>query len=284
MEEPILSLEKAAMERWRKGDPWGFIALSAEDIIYIDPYQTKPILGLDAFTKLLSQAEGNINYQRSEFINPQTIVLGDSALLTYNYRSSVLNALDEVVTQTPWNATEVYIRRDHRWQIIHTHWSYIHQQVPDQVEIPIPIDTVPKAYQGVCAELMALETAAMERWRKGDPWGFIEISQQEVTYFDTGTSHRLDGRETLSAEYQRREGKIFYDVMDFIDPKVLKLGDFAVLVYRFLSTQLNPNGSIKNRTPWNCTEVFIQQNGVWRIIHTHWSYIYGMLTRDINPG
>ena len=284
MEESILSLEKAAMERWRHGDPWGFISLSAEDIIYIDPYQTKPVLGVEDFTKILAQAEGNIDYQGSEFINPRTVIVGDAAVLSYNYRSSVINDLGKVVSQTPWNATEVYFSRDNQWQIVHTHWSYIHQAIPDQVEIPIPISTIPTTYQGACAELMALETVAMGRWRKGDPWGFIEISHPEVTYFDTGTSHRLDGRESLQAEYQKREGKIFYDVMDFIDPKVQKCGDFAVLVYRFLSTQLNPDGSIKNRTPWNCTEVFMQQNGVWRIIHTHWSYIYGMLARDINPG
>ena len=283
MEDKILTLEKDAMERWRQGDPWGFIALSAEDIIYIDPFQTKPILGLDAFTQMLSQAEGNINYQRSEFIKPQTVVLGDTALLTYNYRSSVLNDHDEVVTQTPWNATEVYILRDHRWQIIHTHWSFIHQQVPAQVEIPIPISTIPIVYEGVCAELMALESAAMERWRKGDPWGFIEISAPEVTYFDTGTSQRLDGRETLSSEYERRAGKIYYDVMDFIDPQILVCGDIAVLVYRFLSTQLYPDGSIKNRTPWNCTEVFSREHGPWQIIHTHWSFINGKQVKEVLP-
>ena len=32
MEETILSLEKQAMERWRHGDPWGFVEISAEDI------------------------------------------------------------------------------------------------------------------------------------------------------------------------------------------------------------------------------------------------------------
>ena len=30
MEDTILSLEKTAMERWRNGDPGGFVELSAE--------------------------------------------------------------------------------------------------------------------------------------------------------------------------------------------------------------------------------------------------------------
>jgi hypothetical protein len=31
----------------------------------------------------------------------------------------------------------------------------------------------------------------MERWRKGDPWGFTDISAPDVTYFDTGTPRRI---------------------------------------------------------------------------------------------
>ena len=57
--------------------------------------------------------------------------------------------------------------------------------------------------------------------------------------------------------------------MDFVDPQVRVLGDMAVLVYRFLSTWLNPDGSLLNRTPWNCTEVFVRIDGRWQILHTH---------------
>lgn len=70
-----------------------------------------------------------------------------------------------------------------------------------------------REYEGVLGEVMALESAAMERRRKGDPWGFLEISAPEVTYFDTGTPQRLNGREALRAEYAQREGKIFYLVV-----------------------------------------------------------------------
>jgi len=39
---------------------------------------------------------------------------------------------------------------------------------------------------------MALESAAMERWRKGDPWVHRNLCP-DVTYFDTGTPQRLNG-------------------------------------------------------------------------------------------
>ena len=275
MDETILFLEKHAMERWRKGDPWGFSEISDRDIIYIDPGLTKPLLGLKEFETHLKTIEGKVNYQKSEFIDPRVVIVGDAAVLTYNYCSSVLNSEGKFVEQTPWNATEVYFRRDDHWRIIHSHWSYVKHKLPDSMEFPLPVQLSQQEYEGILGEVMAFESAAMERWRKGDPWGFIEICLPEVTYFDTGTPQRINGREALKIEYMQREGKISYDVMDFIDPKVQNLGDLAVLTYRFLSTWLRPDGSISRRTPWNCTEVFVRTEGHWRILHTHWSFICG---------
>lgn len=273
--EELISLEKEAMERWRQGDPWGFVELSAEDLIYVDPGQTRPIHGMDKFTAYMKQLEGRIDYQGSEFIDPRVVVVGDAAVLSYNYRSSAFTPGGTLIRQTPWNVTEVYFRRDGEWRIVHTHWSYVNHTLSGSVEIPVPVHPTPKEYEGVAGELMALEAAAMERWRKGDPWGFTDISAPEVTYFDTGTPQRINGLEALKAEYAQREGKIFYDVMDFIDPQVQVCGNLAVLVYRFLSTRLNRDGSVASRTPWNCTEVFERIDGQWKIIHTHWSLIKG---------
>jgi len=89
MKETILSLEKQAMERWRNGDPSGFVEISAEDITYMDPSLTKPILGLKEFKTYMKQIKGRIHYQGSEFIDPRIVVVGDAAVLSYNYRSSV---------------------------------------------------------------------------------------------------------------------------------------------------------------------------------------------------
>jgi ketosteroid isomerase-like protein len=258
MNATILSLEENAMERWRNGDPMGFVEISADDICYMDPGLARPILGLEEYRRAMQSVVGKINYQGSEFIDPRVVVPGDAAVLSYNYRS-----------------TAMYFRKNDEWRIVHTHWSYVRHQLPERVEIPLPIQTSPLRYDGVLAELMALESAAMERWRKGDPWGFTDISAPGVTYFDTGSPQRINGLEALKTEYGQREGLIFYDVMDFIEPQVRVCGDLAVLFYRFLSTWLNPDGAIAQRTPWNCSEVFQRMHGLWRIIHTHWSFICG---------
>jgi ketosteroid isomerase-like protein len=276
MNNEILSLEKQAMERWRSGDPWGFVELSAEDITYIDPGQTCPIVGLEKYGAYMKQIEGQVHYQQSEFIEPKVVTIGEAAVLSYNYRSTAFNEQGEIRFQTPWNVTEVYFRRENRWQIVHGHFSYLPHKLPESLEIPVPIQMSPQEYPGVLGEVLKLEASAMDRWRKGDPWGFIEISAPDVTYFDTGTPQRINGREALRAEYAKREGKISYDVMDFIDPRVQVCGEVAVLTYRFLSTWLNPDQSISHRKPWNCTEVFARMGGQWKIIHTHWSFIGGV--------
>lgn len=275
MENIILSLEKAAMERWRSGDPWGFVELSAEDVLYVDPGLTKPILNLDEYKAYMEPVRGQVHYQISEFLNPRIVLAGDAAVLSYNYRSTATDPDSSIKGQNHWNATEVYFRRGGEWKIVHTHWSYVKHRQPDFVEVPLPVSSSPVEYDGLLAELMALETAAMARYDRGDPWGFIEISAPEVTYFDTGTEQRIDGREALSAEYAKRAGKISYEVMDFVDPQVRVCGEIAVLFYRFLSTRLTSEGAVARRTPWNCTEVFRKISGQWKIIHTHWSLING---------
>lgn len=272
MEDVILTLEKEAMERWRKGDPMGWAELSAEDVIYIDPGLTKPIIGIEENTAFLKRLIGQIHYEYSEFIDPKVVIVGDAALLSYNYRSKPDSTS---ASQMLWNTTEVYFRRDGQWKIVHSHWSLVRHHRPAQIEIPVPVQVSDQTYSGVLGEVMALESAAMERWRKGDPWGFIEISAPGITYFDTKTPQRLNGRDALAAEYAPLKGKIFYDVMDFVDPMVRVQGDMAVLVYRFFSMQLNPDRSVLSRVPWYCTEVFTRADSTWKIIHTHWSFIGG---------
>lgn len=275
MDDDILSFEQAAMERWRNGDPLGFVELSANDVCYVDPGLVKPICSLDEYRSFMQKLIGKISYQGSEFIDPTVVQVGDAALLSYNYRSTQLSSEGIVVTQTPWNATEVYFKRQGEWKIVHTHWSFINHRVPDDVDVPIPVPSSQVEYEGLLAELMRLESAAMERWRKGDPWGFVELYTSDMTYFDTGTPQRINGKAAMIDRFKAIQGTIFYDVMDFIQPVLRVCGNMAVLFYRFFSTWLNPDGSVSRRTPWNSTEIYQRLDGSWKIIHNHWSHIRG---------
>lgn len=52
-------------------------------------------------------------------------VCGDLAVMPYRFLSTRLNPDSSVIKHTPWNCTEVYVRRDRQWRILHTHFSFI---------------------------------------------------------------------------------------------------------------------------------------------------------------
>ncbi len=114
----IISLEQAALERWGKGDPGGFLEISALDVVYFDSYRERRVDGLEALTNLYKMLWGQVHIDRFELINPLVQVCGDVAVLTFNYASYTG---DE---RSAWNCTEVYRRDDGQWRIIQTHWSY----------------------------------------------------------------------------------------------------------------------------------------------------------------
>lgn len=272
----ILSLEKQAMERLRNSDPGGYLKLGAEEILYIDPALIKPIGSLKDLKKHIIEIQGQVHSQRAEFIDARVDSVGNAAVLTYNYRTTVLSAAETMIKQTLWNVSQVYYFRDARWQVVHSHWSYTLGKPPQTLEIPLPVQINPSSYTGLLNELMEIESGAMERWRKGDPWGFYDLYTADFTYFDPGAQHRLTGLRTMKTEMEKWEGQINFDAMDFIEPQVRLFGDLAVLNYRFFSTRLDNRGAVISRTPWNCTEVYVRRGNQWRILHSHWSYIKGV--------
>jgi ketosteroid isomerase-like protein len=114
----IIAMERQALDRWSKGDPGGFLEICAPDVVYFDPYRERRIDGLEALTELYKSIWGKVHLDRFELLNPLVQVIGDAAVLTFNYVSSVGEA------ETRWNCTEVYRRDGDRWQIVQTHWSY----------------------------------------------------------------------------------------------------------------------------------------------------------------
>src|SRR5512132_3226601 len=108
--------------------------------------------------------------------------------------------------------------------------------------------------------ILELERTAMERWGRGDPDGFIDISAVDVSYFDPFTDRRLDGLEALRRLYGQFRGKIRIDRFEIIDPRVQAAGDIAVLTYRF-----NSHGS-EGSMQWNTTEVYQRSLVGWKII------------------
>ncbi len=114
--------------------------------------------------------------------------------------------------------------------------------------------------------IIALEKAALDRWGKGDPTGFLEISAPDVVYFDPFLERRIDGWEALANLYQPLTGQVHVDRYELLNPKVQLCGDMGVLTFNYVSY----GGESQSR--WNCTEVYRRGAEGWRIIQTHWSF------------
>jgi ketosteroid isomerase-like protein len=118
--------------------------------------------------------------------------------------------------------------------------------------------------------IIALERAALDRWGKGDPQGYLESYAPDITYFDPGAERRMDGLPAMQALLLPLTGKIRVERYEMIDPKVQHDGDVAVLSYNLVSHAKRANGdSLVVR--WNSTAVYQRISGTWKIIHSHWS-------------
>jgi hypothetical protein len=118
VEDEIVELESGALRRWCDGDPSGFLEISAHDVVYFDPMLDRRLDGLDALTKYYEPIRGKVRTKRFDMMNPLVQVVGDAAVLTFNFVS-----LDAQDVESRWNCTEVYRRTPKGWQIIQTHWS-----------------------------------------------------------------------------------------------------------------------------------------------------------------
>jgi ketosteroid isomerase-like protein len=129
----IIAMERAALDRWSNGDPQGYVEIMAPEVTYFDPNQDKRLDGLQAMRDLLVPLTGKIKVDRYDMLNPTVQRHGDAAVLTFNlvsYRKQADGTERPIVR---WNSTEAYARVNGRWQIIHSHWSYVR---PD-LKLPI---------------------------------------------------------------------------------------------------------------------------------------------------
>lgn len=113
----ILALEQHALQRWGKGDPDAYLAITADDVSYFDPFLNRRLDGKDSLKKWYSAYRGKMGLSFEEIADPRVQMVGDSAILTMQFLSR------GSVGPARWNCTEVYQQRGDRWLIVHTHWS-----------------------------------------------------------------------------------------------------------------------------------------------------------------
>jgi len=269
-EKPVVDIERSALEQFGRGDIDGPLELCDEEISYFDPFVERRIDDRTALGTHYEKARGTPQYDRAELVGPRVQAFGDTAILTYVLVTSASPDIGSAPTR--WKVTTVYHRRDDRWRVVHSHFALFADSAPRDFEFTERPADLGQPEGTLLGELLGLEDTAMERWRRGDPWGFWELSAAGVSYFDPETDGRIDGADGLRALYTAVEGKVLYDVSEYIAPRVQRFGDVAVLSYQYRSADIREDGSVSSGTRWNTTEVFAKIDDRWRIVHTHWSY------------
>lgn len=119
------------------------------------------------------------------------------------------------------------------------------------------------------AKIIALEEQALELWNNGNPDGFLELSSDDVVYFDPALEKKFEGRKALEAYYNTIRGKVRIVSYKMINPAVQLSSDTAVLTYDY---EAQRDGKVFSM---HCTEVYrLFPSDQWKIIHTHWSFVH----------
>jgi hypothetical protein len=103
--DPVILVERAALDRWTRGDAQGFLDLYTPETSSFDP------------------GVRQITMDRYEMLNPKVQHHDEVAVLTFNLVNYGRQADGTEVVVNRWNVTEVYHRRGRTWRIIHSHWS-----------------------------------------------------------------------------------------------------------------------------------------------------------------
>jgi uncharacterized protein (TIGR02246 family) len=123
-DDEVVAVERAALDRWGRGDVNGFLELYADEITYFDPMQARRIDGREALRALYGPFAGKFTVDRYEMLNPRVQRYGDVAVLTYNLQNYTRQADGTERPATSWNSTAVFRRIGGRWRTVHSHWSY----------------------------------------------------------------------------------------------------------------------------------------------------------------
>jgi len=124
VQERIVRLERAALDRWGAGDPAGFLEIYAAGVTYFDPVTASRIDSHEAMREYYRPWIGKIKVDRYEILNPSVVVTDDMAVLTYNLVNFVRETDGTERLLNRWNSTAVYQRHGTEWKIVHSHWSF----------------------------------------------------------------------------------------------------------------------------------------------------------------
>jgi ketosteroid isomerase-like protein len=117
-EDLIIAKERAALDRWRAGDTFGFVDIASDEITYFDPQIEKRCDGIQAFRDYMASFRGTFSFPSYDLLNPKVQMYGDTGILTFNFVGHSKEGKAD-----RWNTTEVYRLIKGEWKLASSHGS-----------------------------------------------------------------------------------------------------------------------------------------------------------------
>lgn len=117
----IIGLEKAALDKWFKGDTSGYEQLwSKRSFTYFDGVVTERIDDHATIAAVLKTIDGKLFADSYDFRSPRVQFGTDMAVLTYQLFA------DTSLIDMAYNCIEIYQKEANgEWHVIHSTWSFV---------------------------------------------------------------------------------------------------------------------------------------------------------------
>lgn len=116
----IISMEKAALDKWFKGDTSGYRALwSKRNFTYFDAANSHRVDDHDTICGFLDKVDGKLFADSYDFRCPRVQFGKDMAVLTYQLYAKT------TLIDMQYNCIEIFQKESDDWHVIHSTWSFI---------------------------------------------------------------------------------------------------------------------------------------------------------------
>ena len=118
--------------------------------------------------------------------------------------------------------------------------------------------------------ILAQERDALDRWSSGDPEGYVQSADEDVTYVGFIGAHvRVDGIQALREYLAGIKGQFPAHTYEVVNPRIQVYGDVGILTQHYYPTSLEGEAM----GPSKATCVYRRTDGTWHLVHSHWSIL-----------
>ncbi len=155
-------------------------------------------------------------------------------------------------------STLAFAREGKNWKITHWHSS-----------IPAPFPLAKSAMDAEAQKIIAIERGAWEAVKNKQTAALADYFADDVTILAEGSAYRLSGKENVLRSVTAFAESADRRSYQILEPQVALLGDTALLTYYFTESGVRDGKEFSYAG--KSTKLFVKRDGVWRLLHEHFS-------------